>query len=85
MLDITRTGVLSPVAGFSTSRSGTDPGFEGCHQAGCAHLRPSWSHVASMGFILGEWSGQGSIRSMVFSSKKTDGELGLDEDVRYLL
>ena len=33
--------VLSPVEGFSTSRSGTDPGLEGCHQAGCAHLRPS--------------------------------------------
>ena len=45
-------GVLSPVEGFSTSRSGTDPGLEGCHQAGCTHLRhslvgPIWPRYGS--------------------------------------
>ena len=29
---------------------------------------PSWSHMASIGFISGEWAGQGSIRSMLCSS-----------------
>ena len=62
------------------------PRPEGCHQAGCAHIRPSlasWSHMASTEFMSGEWVGQGSIRSMLCFRPKTDRQLRRDEDVRY--
>ena len=55
-------------------------------QAGCAHLRPSLVGpiVASMGFIgrLG-WPWIHSFDVVLF--KKTDGQLGRDEVVRYRL
>ena len=46
-----------------------------------AAVFPSWSHKASIGFISGEWDCQGSILSMLRSSKNR--QLGFDEDVRY--
>ena len=79
-------GVLSPVEGFSTSRSGTDPGS---WRVSPGRMRPftafpSWSHMALMGY-WGSYRAIGLARDPFTQwccPPKTDGQLGLNEDVR---
>ena len=80
MLDITQCTFSCGRFLYYSVRTGTYPGFEGCHQAGCAHLRASWSHMASIRFISPIGLARDSFARCC--SPKTDVELGPEEDVR---